>query len=109
MSYFIGYDVHQSLLAIRNHLILALRNHVHCVTRPEGYQTFFMLNTVQHEMFSVNKYENAYISLHVHIYQQECFHSQLCVSKMEFATVSNLRLIIRTNSCSAQLSMKKFL
>ena len=26
---------------------------------PQGYKTFFMLNSAEHEIFSANKYENA--------------------------------------------------
>ena len=26
---------------------------------PQGYKTFFMLNSAKHEIFSANKYENA--------------------------------------------------
>ena len=38
-------------------------------TRSEGYKTFFMLNSAEHEHenFSVNKYKNAN-SWHFHIY-----------------------------------------
>ena len=35
---------------------------------PRGYKTFFMLNLAEHENFSANKYENANISWHFHIY-----------------------------------------
>ena len=31
---------------------------------PRGYKTFFMLNSVEHEIFSANKYENANNSWH---------------------------------------------
>ena len=26
---------------------------------PQGYKTFFMINSAEHEIFSANKYENA--------------------------------------------------
>ena len=35
---------------------------------PQGYQTFFMLNSAEHGIFSANKYENANNSWHFHIY-----------------------------------------
>ena len=28
-------------------------------SRPQGYKTFFMLNSAEHEILSANKYENA--------------------------------------------------
>ena len=34
----------------------------------QGYKTFFMLNSAEHEIFSANKYENANNSWHFHIY-----------------------------------------
>ena len=34
---------------------------------PRGYQTFFMLDSAEHEIFSANKYENANNSWHFHI------------------------------------------
>ena len=37
-------------------------------TRSRGYKTFFMLSSAEYEIFSVNKYENAYNSCHFHIY-----------------------------------------
>ena len=37
-------------------------------SRPQGYKTFFMLNSAEHEIFSANKYENANNSWHFHIY-----------------------------------------
>ena len=40
---------------------------------------FFMLNSAEHEIFSVNKYENANKSWHFHIYEQRNFHAQLLV------------------------------
>ena len=35
---------------------------------PQGYKTFFMLNSAEHEVFSANKYVNANNSWHFHIY-----------------------------------------
>ena len=35
---------------------------------PRGYETFFMLNSAEHEIFSANKYENAKNSWHFYIY-----------------------------------------
>ena len=35
---------------------------------PRGYNTFFMLNSAEHEIFSANKYENSNKSWHFHIY-----------------------------------------
>ena len=34
----------------------------------QGYKTFFMLNSAEHEIFFANKYENANNSWHFHIY-----------------------------------------
>ena len=36
--------------------------------QAQGYKTFFMLNSAEHEIFSANKYENANYSWHFHIY-----------------------------------------
>ena len=36
--------------------------------RPQGYKTFFILNSGGHEIFSANKYENINNSQHFHIY-----------------------------------------
>ena len=36
---------------------------------------FFMLNSAELEIFSVNKYENAINSWHFHIYEQRNFHA----------------------------------
>ena len=41
---------------------------VECAVWPQGYKTFFMLNSAQHEIFSANNYENANNSWHFHIY-----------------------------------------
>ena len=35
--------------------------------RRRGYKTFFMLNSIEHEIFSTNKYENANNSWHFHL------------------------------------------
>ena len=35
---------------------------------PQGYKTFFMLNSAEHEILSANIYENANNSWHFHIY-----------------------------------------
>ena len=37
----------------------------------------FLLNIAEHENFSANKYENANLSWHFHIYWQRKFHAQL--------------------------------
>ena len=34
----------------------------------QGYKTFFMLNSAEHEIFSANKYENANNRWHFHIF-----------------------------------------
>ena len=68
---------------------------------PQGYKTFFMLNSAEHEIFHsstsqitnnakfflakhnwawnfpANKYENANYCWHFHIYKQRKFHAQL--------------------------------
>ena len=53
---------------------------LYLTTRPRGYETFFMLNSAEHEIFSANKYENAINSWHFHIYQQINFRAQLCLA-----------------------------
>ena len=35
---------------------------------PRSYDTFFMLNSAEHEIFSANKYENANNSWYFHSY-----------------------------------------
>ena len=45
-----------------------VRLHLHRLFRPQGYKTFFMLNSAEHEIFSANKYESANLSRHFHIY-----------------------------------------
>ena len=37
-------------------------------SRSQGYETFFMLISAEHEIFPANKYENANNSWHYHIY-----------------------------------------
>ena len=46
-----------------------------------GYKTFFTLNSAEHEIFSMNKYENANNSWHFHIYKQRNYHTQLCLAR----------------------------
>ena len=43
-------------------------SHLYITARPHGYETFFMLNSAEYEIFSANKYENANSSWHFHIY-----------------------------------------
>ena len=58
---------------------------------PQGYKTFFMLNSAEHEIFSGNK-------LLVFSYLLvEKFSCSAMFSKREFAIFSNLRFISRTN------------
>ena len=56
--------------------------------RPHVYKTSFMLNSVVHEIFSANKYENANNSWHFHINKQKNFHAQLCLVR------KNLQLLV---------------
>ena len=49
--------------------------HSHNCSDPGGYKTFCVHNSVEHEIFSANKYENANNSWHFHIYQQRNFHA----------------------------------
>ena len=57
-------EVHLSVLLLFT-LIVANSNDVNlkytCKLQvwPQGYKTFFMLNSAEHEIFSANKYENA--------------------------------------------------
>ena len=61
-------------------------------TRSQGYKKIFMLNSAKHEIFSANKYENAFSCLVI-----EKFSCSALISKKEFAIVNNLRFISRTN------------
>ena len=63
---------------------------------PRGYETFFMLNSAKHEMFSANKYENAN-KLAFSYLLAEKFSCSAMFSKTEFAIISNSRFISRTN------------
>ena len=38
---------------------------------PRGYKTFFMLNSVEHEIFPAQKYENAKNCWHFNSYERE--------------------------------------
>ena len=58
--------------------------------RLRRYKTFFMLNSAEHEIFSVNKYENANLLA-------EKFSCSATFSDKELAIVRNLRLINRTS------------
>ena len=49
-----------------------------------------MLNSVEHETFSANRYENANSSWHFHILLAEKFSCLAMFSKEEFGFVSNL-------------------
>ena len=68
-----------------------------------------MLNSAEHEIFSANKYENANSSWHFHIYQQRNFHAQLCLARKNLQLLVILDLLAGQTSCSAELSMRKFL
>ena len=46
-----------------NHYITTAKKVMH-----QGYKTFFMLNSADHEIFSANKYENGNYCWHFHIY-----------------------------------------
>ena len=65
---------------------------LHCLLRPRGYKTFFMLNSAEHEIFSANKYENVNNSWHFHIYflylLAEKFSFSAMFSMKEFAVVT---------------------
>ena len=77
-------------------------------TRPRGYKTFFfILNSVEHEIFSANKYENANNSWHFHIYEQRNVHAQLCLVTKILQLLVIWNLLAGQISCSAELSMKK--
>ena len=58
-----------------------------------GYKTFFMLNSAQHEIFSAIKYDSCHFSYLL----AEKFSCSIMFSKKEFAIVSNLRFISKTN------------
>ena len=66
------------------------------ITGPQGFKTFFMLNSAEHEVFSANKYENAKNSLAFLYLLAEKFSCSVMFSKKEFAIISNLGFISRT-------------
>ena len=71
--------------------------------RPRAYKTFFMLISAEHEIFSANRYENANI-VGIFIFISGENTCSAMFSKKEFAIVSNLRFISRTNIlCAAVL------
>ena len=59
---------------------------------PQGFKTVFVFNSVEHEIFSADKYENANNIIYSYL-----LAAMFC--KKEFAIVSKLRFI----------SMKKFM
>ena len=63
---------------------------------PRGYKIFFMLNSAEHEIFSANKYENANKLAFSYLLAEKITRSAM-LSKKEFAIISNLRFISRTN------------
>ena len=65
-----------------------------------------MLNSAEHEIFSVNKYENANNTWHFHIDQKSCSCSTM-FSKKEFVVNNNLRFIRRTNFMVCQVEHVK--
>ena len=81
---------------------------------PRGYKTFFTLNSAEDEIFSVNKYENANNSWYFYIYYQiyllsENFPCSAMYSKKEFAIVSNVKFISRTNFMLSRVEHEKVL
>ena len=68
-----------------------------------------MLNSVEHEFFSVNKYENANNSWHFHIYKQRTFHAQLFIAIKTLQMLVICGFLAGQISSSAELSMKKVL
>ena len=60
-----------------------------------------MLNSAEHEILSVNKYENANNSWHFHIYQQRNFHAQLYLARKNLQLLVIWDLLAGQNSCSA--------
>ena len=52
------------------------------MNRPQGYRTFFMLNSAEHEIFSANKFIS-----------KEIFYAQLCLARNFLI----LLVICRTN------------
>ena len=54
-----------------------------------------MLNSAEHEIFSANEYENA--NFYFSYLLEEKMSCSVMFSKKEFAIVSNLRFISRTN------------
>ena len=63
-----------------------------------------MLNSAEHENFSVNRYENANNSWHFHIYQQRNFHVQLCLVRKNLLVIWDL--LEGQVSCSAEVYEK---
>ena len=77
--------------------------------RPQGYKTFFMLYSAEHEIFSANQYENAKQSWHFHIYQKRNFHAKLHLARKNLQLLVIWDLLAGQISCSAELSMAKVL
>ena len=63
--------------------------------QARGYKTFFMLISAEHKIFSANKYENALLAFSYLL--AEKISCLAIFSKKEFAFVSYLRFIRRTN------------
>ena len=52
----------------RGHVLLYVMSSYSDVTSsPRGYETFFVLNSAEHEIFSANKYENAIVGIFIFI------------------------------------------
>ena len=65
--------------------------------RPRGYKTVSLINSAECEIFSANKHKNANNSRHFPYFLAVKFSCLAMLCKKEFASVSNLRFVSRTN------------
>ena len=79
------------------------------MTKPQGYKTFLVLKSAEHEITSADKYENANLCWHFHIFQQRKFDTQLNSTRKQLYISVLCYLLAGKISCSAELSMKKVL
>ena len=77
---------------------------------PRGYKTFFLHNSAEYEIVSANKLKlPKIVRIFIFISREIFISSSFMFSKIEFAIVSNLRIISKANSYSAWLSTKNVL
>ena len=78
-------------------------------TRPQGYKTFFVLNSVEHEILHAHKYKNIKkFGFLLGSDKHRMLFFPLINIKMP-TIVGILTFMSRKKSCSVELSMKKVL